>query len=221
MRSRELREVERRSCSRRICGSPPRFAEAECRSSGAPDLHVRSDANAILYRRVMRHLLDSPTNSERMSDAGSSVVRRRMAAPLDRRCPGGEPTEPCEAWWIQAGDAFVDVRVAAPGMEDNGLPYSSTRAFAGRFEIADGEVRWHVELDSDGPVPRTDRAAAAGLYIAVDDPLLMIEDAPGRFREEWVQHAPEGDVEFVHIGEPRGRACRWRQRRGDVDRRTT
>ena len=25
----------------------------------------------------------------------------------------------------------------------------------------------------------------------------MIEDAPGRFREEWVQHAPEGDVEFV------------------------
>jgi hypothetical protein len=112
--------------------------------------------------------------------------------------PGGQPTEPCEAWWIQAGEAFVDVRVAAPGMEDNGLPYSSTRAFAGRFEIADGEVRWHVELDSGGPVPRTDRAAAAGLHIALDDPLLMIEDAPGRFREEWVQHAPEREVEFVH-----------------------
>ena len=111
--------------------------------------------------------------------------------------PGGRPTEPCEAWWIQAGDAFVDVRVAAPGMENNGLPYSSTRAFAGRFEIADGEVRWHVELDSDGLTPRTDRAAAVGLYISTDDPLLMIEDAPGRFREEWVQHAPEGDVEFV------------------------
>ena len=79
--------------------------------------------------------------------------------------PGGEPTEPCEAWWIQAGEAFVDIRVAAPGMEDNGLPYSSTRAFAGRFEIADGEVRWHVEIDSDGPVPRTDRAAAAGLFM--------------------------------------------------------
>ncbi len=111
--------------------------------------------------------------------------------------PGGQPTEPCEAWWIQAGEVFVDVRVAALGLEDNGLPYSSTRAFAGRFEIADGEVRWHVDLDSDGPVPRTDRAAAAGLYIAPDDPLLMIEDAPGRFREEWVQHAPTGDVEFV------------------------
>ena len=26
--------------------------------SGGLDLHVRSDANAILYRRVMRHLLD-------------------------------------------------------------------------------------------------------------------------------------------------------------------
>ena len=26
--------------------------------SGGPDLHVRSDGNAILYRRVMRHLLD-------------------------------------------------------------------------------------------------------------------------------------------------------------------
>jgi hypothetical protein len=111
--------------------------------------------------------------------------------------PGGEPTEPCEAWWIQAGEAFVDVRLAAPGLEDNGLPYSSTRAFAGRFEVADGEARWHVDLDSDGPVPRTDRAAATGLYIDQHDPLVMIEDAPGRFREEWVQHAPQADVEFV------------------------
>jgi hypothetical protein len=111
--------------------------------------------------------------------------------------PGGQPTEPCEAWWLQSGDAFVDVRVTAPGMDDNGLPYSSTRAFAGRFEIVDGEARWHVELDSDGPVPRTDRAAASGLYIAPADPFLMIEDAPGRFKEEWVQHAPAGDVELV------------------------
>jgi hypothetical protein len=27
---------------------------------GAPDLHVRSDGNAILYRRVMRNLFDGP-----------------------------------------------------------------------------------------------------------------------------------------------------------------
>ena len=118
--------------------------------------------------------------------------RRRSIA-----VPGREPTEPCEAWWLQAGDAFVDVRVASPAFEDNGLPYSSTRAFAGRFEIVDGEVRWHVELDSDGPAPRTDRAAATGLFIDTDDPLLMIEDAPGRFREEWVQCAPGAEVEFV------------------------
>ncbi len=111
--------------------------------------------------------------------------------------PGGQPTEPCEAWWIQSGEAFVDVRVALSGLEHNRLPYSSTRVFAGRFEIADREVRWHVVLDSDGLVPRTDRAAAAGLYLAPDDPLLMIEDAPGRFREEWVQHGADGDVEFV------------------------
>jgi hypothetical protein len=26
---------------------------------GGPDLHVRSDGNAILYRRVMRHILDA------------------------------------------------------------------------------------------------------------------------------------------------------------------
>ena len=65
--------------------------------------------------------------------------------------PGGQPMEPCEAWWIQADDAFVDVRVVLPGRELNGLPYSSTRAFAGRFEIVDDEVRWHVEIDSDGP----------------------------------------------------------------------
>jgi hypothetical protein len=122
--------------------------------------------------------------------------RRRSIA-----VPGGQPTEPCEAWWIQAGEVFVDVRVALPGMEDNGLPYSTTRAFAGRFEIADGEARWHVDLDSDGPVPRTDRAAAAGLFIAPDDQLLMIEDAPGRFREEWVQHAAGGHVEFVRAAD--------------------
>ena len=131
----------------------------------------------------------------------SALARPWFAGAWRRRSivvPGGEPTEPCEAWWIQATEAFVDVRVAAPGRENNGLPYSSTRAFAGRFEIADGEVRWHVELDSDGPVPRTDRAASTGLFIADDDPLLMIEDAPGRFREEWVQHALEGEVEFVH-----------------------
>ena len=114
--------------------------------------------------------------------------------------PGCEPTEPCEAWWIQTEHAFVDVRVALPGREHNGLPYSSTRAFAGRFEIADGEARWHVELDSEGPAPRVDRAAASGLFIASDDPLLMIEDAPGRFREEWVQCAPLGEVEFVRAG---------------------
>ncbi len=123
--------------------------------------------------------------------------RRRSIAVL-----GGEPVEPCEAWWIQAGEAFVDVRIALPGCEGNALPYSSTRAFAGRFEIADGEVRWHVDLDSDGAVPRIDRAAAAGLFIVPDDPLVMIEDAPGRFREEWVQRAVgergrRPDVEFV------------------------
>ena len=115
--------------------------------------------------------------------------------------PGGHPTEPCEAWWIQADEAFVDVRVALPGRENNGLPYSSTRAFAGRFEIADDEVRWHGELDSDGSAPRTDRAAAAGVYLSPHDPLLMIEDAPGRFREEWIQHAPEGDIEFVRTAD--------------------
>jgi len=111
--------------------------------------------------------------------------------------PGGEPTEPCEAWWIQSDDAFVDVRVTLPGRSDSGLPYSSTRAFAGWFEIAEGESRWHVELDSDGVAPRTDRAAAAGLYISPADPQLMIEDAPGRFREEWVQQARADDVEVV------------------------
>jgi phenylpropionate dioxygenase-like ring-hydroxylating dioxygenase large terminal subunit len=31
---------------------------------GAPDLHVRSDGNAILYRRVLRHLLDSTNQGD-------------------------------------------------------------------------------------------------------------------------------------------------------------
>jgi len=114
--------------------------------------------------------------------------------------PGGEPGEPCEAWWIQAADAFVDVRVTLRGREGNGLPYSSTRAFAGWFEIADSEARWHVALDSEGVVPRTDRAAAAGLFMSPVDPLVMIEDSPGRFREEWVQQAHGRDVEVVRHG---------------------
>ncbi len=112
--------------------------------------------------------------------------------------PDGSPVEPCEAWWIQSDDIFVDIRVTQPGFEGNDLPYSQTRAFAGRFEIADGEVRWHLELDSLGLAPRTDRAPSGGLYISDDDPLLMIEDAPGRFRELWVNHAPNGSVEIEH-----------------------
>ncbi len=114
--------------------------------------------------------------------------------------PGGSPTEPCEAWWLQADEAFVDVRVVSAGHEHNDLPYSSTRAFAGRFEMAGGEPRWHVDLDSDGTVPRVDRGFVGGLFLAPDDPLLMIEDAPGRFREEWTQCAPAGAVECVCTG---------------------
>ena len=106
--------------------------------------------------------------------------------------PGSEPTEPCEAWWIQTGHHFVDVRVANPGEENNGLPYSQTRAFAGRFEVADGEVRWHLDLDTAGLAPRTDRAPAVGLYLSRNDPTVMIEDAPGRFREVWEQRAAAG-----------------------------
>lgn len=102
--------------------------------------------------------------------------------------PGGLPSEPCEAWWLQAGELFVDVRVTTPGNEANELPYSSTRAFAGRFEIAEGQARWHLRLDSMGFAPRTDAADAAGLYRSAHEPNVLIEDAAGRFREEWVDH---------------------------------
>ncbi len=112
--------------------------------------------------------------------------------------PGGEPTEPCEAWWLQAEHSFIDIRVTHDGQDGNGLPYSSTRAFAGCFEIADGETRWHLELDTDGRAPSIDQALASGLYIDAGDGDLMIEDAPGRFREEWVRQAPVGDIEVVH-----------------------
>jgi hypothetical protein len=116
--------------------------------------------------------------------------RRRSIA-----VPGGVPCEPCEAWWLQADELFVDVRVTTPGNEGSELPYSSTRAFAGRFEIAEGQSRWHLDLDSAGLAPRTDAADATGLYRSVDDPRLLIEDAPGRFREEWVDHGgPDVDA---------------------------
>jgi hypothetical protein len=112
--------------------------------------------------------------------------------------PGGEPTEPCEAWWLQTERSFIDIRVTHDGQDGHGLPYSSTRAFAGRFEIADGETRWHLELDTAGRAQSTDKALASGLYIDADNGDLMIEDAPGRFREEWVRQSPVGDVELVH-----------------------
>jgi len=112
--------------------------------------------------------------------------------------PGGEPTEPCEAWWIQSADVFVDVRVTLPGRDGNGLPYSTTRAFAGVFEITDGESRWRVAIDSGDVAPRVDRAAATGLYIDEADPNVLIEDAPGRFREVWVQQAVGDEVQVVH-----------------------
>ena len=54
---RELREVEE------IVQQEDLWITAALRRTGmpvvgAPDLHVRSDGNAILYRRVMRHLLE-------------------------------------------------------------------------------------------------------------------------------------------------------------------
>ena len=112
--------------------------------------------------------------------------------------PGGEPVEPCEAWWLQTEDSFIDIRITRDGHHDNGLPYSSTRAFAGRFEIVDGETRWHLELDTDGRAPSTDSALASGLYIDNVDTDVMIEDAPGRFREEWVRESPIHEIEAVH-----------------------
>ncbi len=86
---------------------------------------------------------------------------------------------------MQSEDLFVDVRVTLPGRSGEGLPFSSTRAFAGRFAAVEGGVRWHVELDSDGPVPRTDGAAGVDLVVDPGEPLVMVEDAPGRFREVW------------------------------------
>lgn len=105
------------------------------------------------------------------------------------RVPGTGATEPCEAWWVQTGDLFVDVRVARPGCEGNGLPFSSTRVFAGRFELVDDGVRWHVELDSGGEVPRTDGAAGVHLHLADGSERVMIENAPGRFVEVWERPA--------------------------------
>jgi hypothetical protein len=111
--------------------------------------------------------------------------------------PGGERHEPCEAWWLQTEELFVDVRIALPGEERNGLPFSSTRAFAGRFETVDDGVRWHVVIDSDGPVPRSDGTLGVDLSLDPVDPRLMIEDAPGRFREEWIQQATGGEIHSI------------------------
>lgn len=114
--------------------------------------------------------------------------------------PGSAAVEPCDAWWVQTEDLFVDVRVARSGQEDNGLPFSSTRAFGGRFEVTADGVRWHVDLDSGGVTPRTDGALGVDLSIDPDDPQVMIEDAPGRFREVWVR--PQVDAVTTSLVTP-------------------
>jgi hypothetical protein len=99
-----------------------------------------------------------------------------VAASIDRRARR-RTDEPCEAWWIQSNDVFVDIRVTLPGHDDNGLPYSSTRAFAGVFEIADGHSCWHVELDSGDAAPRTIGPRPRSVHTAATI-LVLIEDAP-------------------------------------------
>jgi hypothetical protein len=119
--------------------------------------------------------------------------RRRSIA-----VPGTAATEPCEAWWLQTSSSFIDVRVTRVGHEDNGLPYSSNRAFGGQFDITDDQARWHREIDTGAAVPHTDIGSPGGLYIDADDPHLMIEDAPDRFVEEWVRHQADPPIEVVH-----------------------
>jgi hypothetical protein len=112
--------------------------------------------------------------------------------------PGRPATEPCDAWWLQTASTFIDIRVVRDGWSADGLPYSATRAFAGRFEIVGDQLRWHLEHDTAGPVPATDVGPAAGLYLDRHDHDLMIEDDPGAFREEWERVVTGDDIEVVH-----------------------
>ena len=93
--------------------------------------------------------------------------------------PGGEPTEPCEAWWIQAGEAFVDVRVAAPGMEDNGLPYPRR---ARSLAASKSHMARRVACRPRFAGSSREQLQRRWLYIDEDDP-CDDEDAPGAFGE--------------------------------------
>lgn len=116
--------------------------------------------------------------------------------------PGAPYVEPCDAWWVQSDRWFVDIRLSRPGHEDNTLPYSQTRLMAGWFRQADGWSEWNVLIDSARETPATDRAAADGLTRSEHEPDLMVEDAPGRFTERWLDRCHGELSPALTIAEP-------------------
>ena len=151
--------LKKRSCNRKTCGSPRPFAVAACRCRRAGSSRALRRKRDPLSARdappLRRPRRDCRTNEHaalvRGSSARGGVVRSwcpEASRPSRARRGGSRParrssTSGCAARAGRTTACRIRRRVRSPG----------------RFEIADGEARWHVELDTDGVVPRTDRAA--------------------------------------------------------------
>lgn len=90
----------------------------------------------------------------------------------------GPFSEPSLVVWVQAGEMFADIRIAA-GPLPGGPPgeLSRTRAFSGRVNWTGEEASWHHDLDTM-PAARTDRAR-----LRLKGSLLM--EAGERYEERW------------------------------------
>lgn len=103
---------------------------------------------------------------------------------------GGEAAEHALVLWLQAPDAFADVRIPWPGATG---PFATLEAFAGSTEFfpATSELAWHHEVDRTGTFAGMDRAT-----VAWPEPDTMVETgsidvagAPATYTEVWAKVA--------------------------------
>lgn len=119
---------------------------------------------------------------------GAWVRQRRL---ID----GGDPTEPSDVVWLQAGPWFADLRLArSAATPTHGLDRS--QAFSGRLEVVDhlnaSVATWHHDLDTVEAVERT--LDTASLVLCEGE---MVETGVGYV--EWWRRLDEGTERRVLV----------------------
>lgn len=102
----------------------------------------------------------------------------------------GEASEHAFVLWLQAADAFADVRIPRPGATG---PFATLEAFAGTTEFfpATSELAWHHAVDRTGTFAGVDRATVAWPDAAtmVETGSIDIAGVPAGYTEVWAKVA--------------------------------